>query len=145
MSAAVKKKRPLEPPLAFPRGDFLQRHQRGVRFAGYRHLVHLRIAKGAWPIEDHRPDGTTVQALARTYEIPYRCLLPRKVEGLLIAGRCLSADHAAHASVRVMAQCMAMGQAAGLAAAITSRRSVLLRQLSIEKLKDRLRKIGAVI
>ncbi|MDH3674915.1 MAG: FAD-dependent oxidoreductase, partial [Anaerolineae bacterium] len=103
------------------------------------------IAKGAWPIEDHRPDGTTVQALARTYEIPYRCLLPRKVEGLLIAGRCLSADHAAHASVRVMAQCMAMGQAAGLAAAITSRRSVLLRRLSIEKLKDRLRKIGAVI
>jgi hypothetical protein len=53
----------------------------------------------------------------RPYEIPYRCLLPRDVQGLLLAGRCISGDHYAHASYRVTGSMMATGQAAGLAAA----------------------------
>jgi hypothetical protein len=103
------------------------------------------IAKGAWPIEDHQPDGTEVQALTETYDLPYRCLLPRQIEGLLVAGRCLSSDHDAHASVRVMAQCMAMGQAAGLAAAIASTRTIMPRQVSTEMLQTGLRNLGAII
>ncbi len=56
----------------------------------------------------------------RPYEIPYRCLLPQSIGGLLFAGRCISGTHEAHASYRVTGNCMAMGQAAGLAAAIAA-------------------------
>lgn len=56
----------------------------------------------------------------RAYEIPYRCLLPASVRGLLFAGRCISGTHEAHASYRVTGTCMAMGQAAGLAAALAA-------------------------
>jgi FAD dependent oxidoreductase len=64
---------------------------------------------------------------------------------LLVAGRCLSADHDAHASVRSMGQCMAMGQAAGVAAAIAVEKSIGPRDVPIGLLQDRLRSIGAVI
>jgi len=92
-------------------------------------------------------DATSVEYLAegQAYDIPFRCLVPQQVDGLLVAGRCLSADHDAHASVRVMAQCMAMGQAAGIAAAIAARRHTGLRNVPIGDLQTRLREIGAVI
>lgn len=77
------------------------------------------IARCGAPIEVHAGAETRWEYIAdsRTYGIPYRCLVPQGVKGLLVAGRCLSATHDAHASVRSMAQCMAMGQAAGAAAA----------------------------
>jgi hypothetical protein len=53
----------------------------------------------------------------KPYEIPYRCLLPERTGNLIVAGRCISGSHEAHASYRVTGTCMAMGQAAGLAAA----------------------------
>lgn len=52
------------------------------------------------------------------YGVPYRCLLPANVEGLLLAGRCISADSAAAGAIRVMPPAMAIGQAAGTAAAL---------------------------
>lgn len=106
------------------------------------------IAQCGWPFEDHGVgDATSVEYLAegQAYDIPFRCLVPQQVDGLLVAGRCLSADHDAHASVRVMAQCMAMGQAAGIAAAIAARRHTGLRDVPIGDLQTRLRVIGAVI
>ena len=72
------------------------------------------IARCGAPIEDHHAGSDTIWKYlpeGETYQIPYRCLLPKAVDGLLVAGRCLSADHDAHASVRSMGQCMAMGQA----------------------------------
>jgi glycine/D-amino acid oxidase-like deaminating enzyme len=106
------------------------------------------IARCGAPIEDHHagqdtrweylPDGAT-------YSIPYRCLLPQQMDGLLVAGRCLSASHDAHASVRSMGQCMAMGQAAGVAAAMTSAARIIPRDLSVDALQDKLRVLGAVI
>jgi glycine/D-amino acid oxidase-like deaminating enzyme len=80
------------------------------------------IALCGAPIEDHAagPDTRwTYVPGSGVYGIPYRCLLPEGVEGLLVAGRCFSATHAAHASARSMATCMAMGQAAGTAAALS--------------------------
>jgi hypothetical protein len=66
------------------------------------------------------------------------------VDGLLVAGRCLSADHDAHASVRSMGQCMAMGQAAGAAAALAVKANRAPRAVSISSLQDVLRKLGAI-
>ncbi len=79
------------------------------------------IALCGAPIEDHHAGGDTEWRYvdeSGVYGIPYRSLLPQDVEGLLVAGRCFSATHDAHASARSMATCMAMGQAAGTAAAM---------------------------
>jgi hypothetical protein len=84
------------------------------------------------PIEDHHGGADTKwQYLpdGRCVGIPYRTLLPQKVTNLLVAGRCFSATHDAHASVRSMAQCMAMGQAAGTAAAMANARSVSPKEI----------------
>lgn len=78
----------------------------------------------------------------RAYEIPYRCLLPEAVEGLLFAGRCISGSHEAHASYRVTGTCMAMGQAAGLAAAWAAGDSVLPSSLPGEQLRAKLEAKG---
>ncbi len=71
-------------------------------------------------VDIHHGPGQTKSghgAKMQPYEIPYRSLVPRDVRGLLLAGRCISGDHYAHASYRVTGSMMATGQAAGLAAA----------------------------
>jgi hypothetical protein len=100
------------------------------------------------PIEDHHagadtswqylPDGEAVG-------IPYGTLVVRDAANVLVAGRCFSATHDAHASVRSMAQCMAMGHAAGTAAAqaVADRRDP--REIDVAVLRDRLRVDGAVL
>ncbi len=100
------------------------------------------------PIEDHRigadtvwrylPDGAAVG-------IPYRTLLVRDAANVLVAGRCFSATHDAHASVRSMAQCMAMGQAAGTAAAMAVADEIQPRHVALTDLRDRLRAAGAIL
>jgi hypothetical protein len=78
----------------------------------------------AWPQEYH-VDGrsTEYQFLApgTTYQVPWRSLVVEGIANLAVAGRCISADHHALASVRVMAPCLAMGQATGTAAALACR------------------------
>jgi hypothetical protein len=106
------------------------------------------IAQCGAPIEDHHPGSNTRWEYipgGATYDIPYRCLLPLDSENLLIAGRCLSATHDAHASVRSMGQCMAMGQAAGTAAALAVATGQSPRQLSIKDLQARLLAGGVLL
>lgn len=79
------------------------------------------------------------------YGIPYRCLIPENVDGLLVAGRCLSAESEAAGAVRVMPPCMAMGQAAGTAASIAVKAHVKLRNISTEELRKTLKKNGAYL
>jgi FAD dependent oxidoreductase len=84
------------------------------------------IARCGAPVEDHAGGESTIweyvgsdgSPSGLTYGVPFRCLCPEDLDNVLVAGRCLSATHDAHASVRSMAQCMAMGQAAGTAAAM---------------------------
>src|SRR5258706_14047652 len=104
------------------------------------------IAQCGAPIEDHHPGSNTrweyIPGRA-IYDIPYRCLLPLNTDNLLIAGRCLSATHDAHASVRSMGQCMTMGQAAGTAAALAVVMRQSPRKLSIQELQARLLSAGS--
>jgi len=100
------------------------------------------------PIEDHHGGADTRWAYlpdGQCVGIPYRTLVPQKSGNLLVAGRCFSATHDAHASVRSMAQCMAMGQAAGSAAAIAVSRRIGPRDVPVPELRDRLRTLGAVL
>ena len=100
------------------------------------------------PIEDHHAGGDTAWsyvAESGVYGIPYRSLLPAGVEGLIVAGRCFSATHDAHASARSMATCMAMGQAAGTAAALAVRGGTTPRALDPEMLRSTLADAGALL
>lgn len=74
------------------------------------------------------------------YGVPYRSFVPAKIDGLLVAGRCLSADSTAAGAVRVMPPCMAMGQAAGTAAALSLKENCALRDLDTAKLREALKK-----
>ena len=109
---------------------------------------HDEVGLCGAPLEDHHagadtkwqylPDGEVVG-------IPYRALVVRDSANTLVAGRCFSATHDAHASVRSMAQTMAMGQAAGTAAAMAIGADVGPREVDTAALRDRLRSDGAVL
>ena len=79
------------------------------------------------------------------YEIPYRCLLPRGIENVLVAGRCVSSTQAGHGAIRIMPACAAMGQAAGTAAALSLRANVSPRELEAAALIEELRRQGALV
>ena len=79
------------------------------------------------------------------YEIPYRCLLPQKVEGLLVAGRCISSDQQSYESFRAMAPTMCLGEAAGTAAAICVKSQKSPKEIDVELLRNQLIQQGAEI
>lgn len=104
------------------------------------------------PIEDHRQNAAgeeeTVWAYVpegKAYDVPYRTLVPRGRDEVWAAGRCFSATHDAHASCRSMGQTMSMGQAAGLAAALSLERDCGARDLPVTELQERLAALGAVL
>lgn len=101
------------------------------------------IGADASALDIHDPKGADVdfQGL-RPYEIPYRTLLPNGVEQLLVAGRCISADHAAHARSRNMPACMATGQAAGVAASVAIDQGVSVRHVDVSAVQQKLRELG---
>jgi len=76
------------------------------------------------------------------YQVPFRCMLPKHIENLLFAGRCISADSVALASVRGMATCMGLGQAAGTAAAKSIRERKRIQNINYEELIQELREHG---
>jgi hypothetical protein len=79
------------------------------------------------------------------YDIPYRCLTPKRIHNLLVSGRCISATHQAMAGARVMGTCMAVGQAAGTAAALAMRDETLPRDVDVDELRRALRSDGALV
>lgn len=105
------------------------------------------IAKGCFPVDIHSPhDKTNVWVeLDNAYDIPYRCLLPVGLDNVILAGRNMSATHEALASSRVQSHCMAMGQAAGIAAAMASEKKVLTREINMTELQNNLRSQNAIV
>ena len=104
------------------------------------------VAACGAPIEDHHASSDTKWVYlpdGMTYDIPYNTLVPQEVDGLLVAGRCFSATHDAHASCRSMAQMMALGQAAGVAGALSIQQDVLPHELAVPTLQDNLVQMGA--
>jgi hypothetical protein len=106
------------------------------------------IALCGAPIEDHHAGADTRWSYVPdggVYGIPYRCLLPQLVEGLLVAGRCFSATHDAHASARSMGTCMSMGQAAGTAAALAAADGAVPGGLDAGRLRRHLAEQGVLL
>ncbi len=106
------------------------------------------IARNNYPIDIHRPTKDQRPGLTRLppgayHEIPYRCLVPRGVEQLLVAGRCLSATFAAQGSVRVQSNCRAMGEAAAVAMGMSLTDQITPRQVDGVQLRQKLIAQGA--
>ena len=104
------------------------------------------------PTEDHRQNANGEDETAwayvdqgKAYGVPYGTLVPKGREDVWVVGRCFSATHDAHASCRSMGQTMSMGQAAGVAAAMSLERSAGACELDTAVLRDRLLDIGAVL
>jgi len=105
------------------------------------------VCKGAHVIDIHKPDSIeqVVVVLKKEYNIPYRVLVPKDSVNVITAGRCVCADDAAFGSMRVMACCMAMGQAAGTAAAIAVEKGYAFTEMDTQRLVETLKAQGAVI
>ena len=107
------------------------------------------VAMGGYPIDIHSPDGAAMKHTHLTpgswYSIPYRSLVTREAENLIVAGRCISVTHEACAAVRVTPIVMAMGQAAATAAAIAISCGVKVRDVSPDQVRRILDQNGAII
>jgi hypothetical protein len=123
------------------------------RFLGLQYLTRENLLVGRkWPdavvwdasfvIDIHNPDGSGqaegLAARVKPYDIPYGCLVPCEIDGLLLAGRCISGSHDAHASYRVMCIAMAIGAAAGTAAAIAVQQGVQPRDVDVTQVQKAL-------
>ena len=104
-----------------------------VRGAHFNFDVHNMTGSGL--------DATGVQkhwTQPKGYTIPYGCLVPEKINGLLLSGRNISGTHIAHSNYRVMPICVGIGAAAGAAAAAAIKKGVQVRDIKGEELQDRL-------
>lgn len=117
-------------------GEFLQS---GVRPA-------CAVARCAHPMDIHQSDSTQQQliTLVNAGYIPHKALIPRTVDNLIAAGRCISADAAAYASLRVQATLMAVGESAGLMAAQTLKNRNTVVNIDIEALNADIARRGIV-
>lgn len=99
------------------------------------------------PVDIHEPGGprATMTGVGPGYGIPYRCLLPEGTSGLLVAGRCISADHVAFGSTRNTPACALTGQAAGTAAAIAAASGLPPRAVPIGDVQQALTEVGIVL
>ena len=91
---------------------------------------------------DSKQDVSFLQA---PYPIPYRAIVPQGSGNLLVAGGCVSATREAFASIRVQAQCMALGQAAGTAAAMCNNAAIEVAELDGKLLRSELKRQGAIV
>lgn len=107
------------------------------------------VCRAGYPVDIHDARGgeTYFETIGGdgAYDIPYRCLVPLAVDGLLVAGRCISATPEAMASLRVMVVAMAIGQAAGVAAAMACKTGRVPRELDPDAIREALAAQGAIL
>jgi hypothetical protein len=105
------------------------------------------VAHAFYPIDLHYEGGVTPKHLREgvVATIPLGALLPQGGKNLLVAGRCLSSDQLANSALRVQASCMAMGQAAGVAAALAARTGVTPARVPLADIRRELVRHGAIV
>ena len=107
------------------------------------------IAACNYDIDIHNPEGSGTSHYyfgeGEYYTIPYRCLVPKGAENMLVAGRCISSDHGAQASYRIMPVVCCIGEAAGVAAGLAIKNKTDVRVVDVKELQYVLKKNGAFI
>ena len=108
------------------------------------------VGWSSYPIDRHSPlEGSTDWREEEAkkpgyYSIPFRIMVPSRTRNLLVSGRCVSADEMAFSAIRVMGTTMALGEAAGVAAALMAREGFDAKQVPVERVREILRSRGAV-
>lgn len=106
------------------------------------------IAMGSWPIDIHPGKGKSGQHdlyVPLPFQIPFRVMLPKIIDNLLVAGRCISVDREALGTIRVGATCGALGHAAGIAAALSAKSGVKPRNIEYKPIQDELLNQNAIL
>lgn len=108
------------------------------------------IGLGAWPMDIHPANGDIgyhphKENTPPPYQIPFRCLLPTKLENVLATGRCISSNRLAHGSTRVQGTAMMTGQAAGLACVVAKNTGKRLKEIRYELLRVKLEQTQAIL
>ena len=107
------------------------------------------IGRGAMPAGAHTPDGVTMYVYnlepGKSMTIPYRCMLPKGKNNLLVVGRCVSYEAPVANCIRCMPQCMVMGEAAGTAAAIAIKSGTTVRDVDVKALQAKLLEQGGIL
>ena len=107
------------------------------------------IAAGNYDLDIHNPEGTGTSHYffkqGEYYTVPYRSLVPKDFDNLLVAGRCISCDHRAQASIRIMPICAALGEAAGIGACVSVKQKCAAKNADITEIQKILKKSGAFI
>ena len=107
------------------------------------------IAASNYEIDIHNPEGTGTSHYffkpGEYYTIPYRCLIPKEATNLLVAGRCISSDHGAQASYRIMPNVCTLGEAAGSAMGLAVKQGKQVREIDVKELQAELKRNGAFI
>ncbi|MDD4688441.1 MAG: FAD-dependent oxidoreductase [Eubacteriales bacterium] len=135
------------------------RHFKGVKTITEQDIAEARVfddwvvTKAHFNFDIHNISGSGLDETgcqkhfkqATGYTIPYGCLVPIKIDGLLLAGRNISGTHKAHSNYRVMPICMNMGQAAGIAAAIAVKKNIIPRDVDVNEIQARLTELGVTV
>ena len=107
------------------------------------------IALGNYDIDIHNPTGAGTEIIKfgkdQYYRIPYRSLLPKEYDNMLVAGRCLSATHEAHSAVRILPICACLGEAAGTAIALAKNTTSNTQTIDTKQLRKNLKDKGAAV
>lgn len=110
------------------------------------------VSRGYFPIDLHNPDGKSGygkggvwMVLKDTFDIPYRSLVPKHIDGLILSGRCISGTNEAHGSYRTQGGIMGIGQAAGVAAALCVKNHVQPREQDVHEIQQKLISFGASV
>ena len=130
--------------------DYFARRSFPDEIARNAYYIDIHLSKRAWEQHQGKPidwDAQTHQYQpGESHGIPFRCLVPRGAENLLVAGRCISTDRPVQGSTRTMPNCLATGEAAGCAAALAARQHRgRVRDLDVQVLRARLRARGAYL
>lgn len=128
--------------------DYLARRSFADEIARNAYYIDIHLSKREWERNLGRPVDWESKihqyAPGESHGIPYRCLVPRTTRNLLVAGRCISTDRAVQGSIRTMPNCLAMGEAAGCAAAMAAQQhDGDVRAVNVAALRAKLREHGA--
>ncbi|MBQ4551750.1 MAG: FAD-dependent oxidoreductase [Clostridia bacterium] len=126
------------------------------RFSGIRRLTEKDLVEGhfdeetigigSYPVDIHAGDGmSTIFTKIPAYGIPYGITVSDEIEGLMFAGRCASMDAVAMSSARVMPICMAIGEAAGIGAALAVKQSISPRDVDVAEVRQILLDTNAIL
>lgn len=105
------------------------------------------VARGGFPMDSHDSKGNSMDGTEHVpsgYDIPLGVMLPTSGPNMIVAGRCISAERKALASARITGTCIAMGQAAGTAAAISAKTNTHMKSLNVRKIQKKLLEQGAI-